>query len=146
MYERAFSRVRRFGIYLGAATGVMAAALTGSPLACADDSPASVDASALAALGDLACTDICGTSFGPYLPYFPFEFAQIEAPATDYTDVAALYVPNGLADATGFEIASGHTNLVSEGAVGVAGETVLYTVNDGVVSAPIELLPFDLPL
>lgn len=44
---------------------------------------------------------------------------------------------------TGFDIASGHTAFLPEIA-GVAGETVLYTINDGVVSAPIELLPFDL--
>lgn len=146
MYRRAFSRARRIGIYLGAAAGMIVAALTGSPLASADDSPLSVDASALAALGGLACdTDICDSTFGPFLPYFPFEFVQIVAPATDYSSVGDFYVPQGLADATGFDIVSGNTSLLFE-VSGVAGETVLYTVNDGVASAPNELLPFVLPL
>jgi hypothetical protein len=150
MYNHPPAGSRRLGIGLGMAAGVIAAALAGSPLASADESPLAVDASTLAALGEPPCTaDLCTNLVGPYLPYFPFEFAQEVAPATDYSSEGAFYAPNdldnGLADATGFDIASGHTSLLTELA-GVSGETVLYTLNDGIVSAPIELLPFDLPL
>jgi hypothetical protein len=145
MFEHTLGRGPRLGIYVAAAAGVIAAALAGSPLASADDSPLSVDGSALADLGGLDCTQVCGDTFGPFLPYFPFEFTQELAPATGYSSVGDFYAPDGLADATGFDIVSGNTSFLSE-FTGVAGETVLYTLNDGVASAPIELLPFDLPL
>jgi hypothetical protein len=129
--------VRRFGLGLGLAAGAASAALIAGPTVYADipfEPPCS--------------SDICGTAFGPFLPYFPFEYTHQYAPATDYTSEGSFYFPpgsTGFPDVTGFDITSGHTDFLAD-FQGVAGETVLYTDNDGVISAPIELLPFAVPL
>jgi hypothetical protein len=126
---------RRFGIGLGVAAGaIAAAALAGSPLANADvDEP--------------GCTaDLCGTAYllGPY------DFTSVSIPADDYSNIGSFMLgPDGITDATGYVITSGTELPGANGLTdfpGIAGETLLYTDVGGVVGAPTELLPFDLPL
>ena len=121
------SRRNRLAIGLGVTASAITAVLAGSAPAYADDTCTS---------GLCSTVDLLG----------PLESVQDQAPATDYTSLGFfLNGPQGNADAFGFDITSGQTSLVSEFA-GIANETVLYTDFNGVASAPIELLPFDIPL
>ena len=125
---------RRITIGVGVAAGAIAViALTENPLARADD---------------LTCgADVCGTA----TLLGPFDFTSATIPADDYSSIGSFVLgPDGLSDATGYVITSGGdipgVDISSVDFPGLAGETLLYTDVGGVVSAPIELLPFDLPL
>lgn len=152
MYSQTTDSRRRISTGLGLSVGVIAAALAGSPLAAADESRLTTDVSPLAAIGEPPCgADVCGTTFGPFEPYFPFEYDHQYVPADDYASDGFYYYPfdsssDGIVGPeSGFDIVSGHSAFLAD-TPGIAGETVLYTLNDGTWGDPIELLPFELPL
>jgi hypothetical protein len=125
---------RRISIGLGLTAGAIAvAALAGSSLAYADVLDCGADA--------------CGTA----TLIGPFDFTTASIPADDYSSIGSFVLgADGQADATGYVITSGGdvpgVDISSADFPGLAGETLLYTDVGGVIGAPVELLPFDLPL